>query len=140
MYDLLDEAIKIMLKERKMSNKINYDALRFLTYGADIPPDGAVPNNEDTSNVSTELVTVIESGPVVPRKRKVTETEFEDASIKKVKNIKIKPESKATFLKPDQDASSKLETVVEEAKVSTEVVVESGPLEMDDYDHDDDSK
>ncbi|CAL8093163.1 unnamed protein product [Orchesella dallaii] len=73
-----DEAIKIMLMERKMSNKINYDVLKTLS-GVD-GAEGLLSGNEEASTASTEPVTVIESGPVVPpsRKRNLTESETED--------------------------------------------------------------
>lgn len=126
--------------ERKMSNKINYDVLRSLTSTLDGNPDPLSGGNEEQNAVTTEPVTVIESGPVVPpeRKRKLTESEQDDSSIvasssKKFKIAKIKSESKAEIAK-----TIIKETIVEQipvvaAEPESDVVVESGPVEVDDY-------
>lgn len=121
-----------------MSNKINYDVLRSLTSTLDGNPDA--DGNEEQNAVTGEPVTVIESGPVVPpeRKRKLTESEQDDSSIvagssKKFKIAKIKSESKADVAK-----SIIKETIVEQipvvaAEPESDVVVETGPVEVEDY-------
>lgn len=131
--------------ERKMSNKINYDVLRSLTSSADPAPESILPHNEDTPVVvpvePVVPVRFIESGAIIPppRKRNITESDTEDSmplattSAKKAK--KIKTESKANIIKI-KEVPEELETVVEEATTSTDVLVESGPPpeELDDYD------
>lgn len=57
-----------MLKERKISSKINYDVLRSLTTGVDLMDD--LPSSSNYPSSSSQLpfdpFTVIESGPIIP--------------------------------------------------------------------------
>ncbi|ODM90214.1 Transcription factor IIIB 90 kDa subunit [Orchesella cincta] len=137
-----NEAIKIMLMERKMSNKINYDVLRSLTSGVD-GVEGLLSGNDEANVVSAEPITVIESGPVVPpaRKRKLTESETEEKPIvastsKKSKTVKIKTESKPSVA--DLKVGILEQPVVIE-ETSAEVVVESGPVNVEDFDDENES-
>lgn len=140
----LDEAIKIMLMERKMSNKINYDVLRSLTStavdGADAPAT-LLSGKEDSTVNDSEPVTVIESGPVVPptRKRTVTESELEGgfpapAPAKKSKAVqKIKSEVKTESKVDISKIHLKDAATTEPTEEAQPVVVESGPVEAEDY-------
>ncbi|CAL8111524.1 unnamed protein product [Orchesella dallaii] len=138
-----NEAIKIMLMERKMSNKINYDVLKTLS-GVD-GAEGLLSGNEEASTASTEPVTVIESGPVVPpsRKRNLTESETEDkpavaSTSKKSKPVKIKTESKPSTVDLKVGIIEQEPVVIEQG--SAEVVVESGPVNVEDFEDENESE
>lgn len=152
---LAGEAIKIMLQERKMSNKINYDVLKTLSsisndlFGqpgtsAQSTSTGAVVAPKVEEEDSKNFVTVIESGPVVPRrnlKRNQQVTAIGDGngaskksrSSKKAKEEhpdveedKTKPVLKTREVKVE-DSEVKIPPIKAAASVE-EYVIESGPV------------
>lgn len=131
-----------------MSNKINYDVLRSLTSSTD-GSTSLLPGSEEGNVTTVEPVTVIESGPVVPpsRKRHVTESDADDASVapsasKKTKSVKIKAEMKPNTgnivinnsKKVQITQREELPSAEESLPLTSEVVIESGPVEVEDYD------
>jgi hypothetical protein len=127
-----DEAIKIMLKERNLSKKINYDVLRSLTSVVDLTEDEEV----GSSSVPKPIVTVIESGPIIRRKdKRKTEEQVVQPSTKKSKISRNHRESQSTDTSAvADDEASTSQYHEEESKIigddetETQVVVESGPV------------
>jgi len=165
-----NEAIKIMLMERKMSSKINYDVLRTLsgmtgdnlgtsTDDKDKFDPDDLDHDSKPSKEPDSLITIIESGPVVPRRnvkkeKLVKDDPDEDSGGPSRKRHKAQP----TFTKIKNEAMKKKEEeddstttfeddtsigrnlvpdvvngeVVEELEIIEEsgpVIVESGPVQ-----------
>jgi len=87
-----------------MSSKINYDVLRSLTSSSDVNEEGA--STSASASAVVEPVTVIESGPIIPLKRKLEQPSGTPYS-KKAKVSKSKKKSQPTTLVPlDTEAES----------------------------------
>jgi hypothetical protein len=151
--------------ERKMSNKINYDVLKTLSsisndlFGHGVggasstsgSGSGLTPKTEDED--SKPIVTVIESGPVVPKrnmKRNQTSESDEPASSSSKKSrsskrtksetsavlVKPEPVEKESKVKPEENGSSSGKPS-DGNKNPDEFVIESGPVRYaDDHEHD----
>ncbi|CAG7815405.1 unnamed protein product [Allacma fusca] len=161
------EAIKIMLMERKMSNKINYDVLKTLSsisndlFGhaggssASSSTNVLTPKTEDED--SKPIVTVIESGPVVPKRNMKRNQTLEGdepthSSTKKSRSKRSKNEAVEVSVKPEPDEVSKDRQVkIEESgsssekssdgiKKAEEFVIESGPIRYADNDRESDEE
>lgn len=121
-----NEAIKIMLTERKLSSKINYDVLKKLSSIEDEAEEQDIKKLEPGTE---EMVTVIESGPIIPwNKRKTANVKSEDEEVSKKKR-KIKKETKTSTAAEEEHEETGTETnqQEEEEPIPEEIVIEEGP-------------
>ena len=134
--------------EKRLSSKINYEVLKSLT--SPTIPQGSEQTStpvQPSEAESEEFITVIESGPVIPKRNAVKEEgmrsgrtprkryKSESESIESLKSsssvsVTIDPDTKSIILKPmkvdgERDLPRSASFAVER---EPEVVVESGPV------------
>jgi len=150
-----NEAIKIMLTERKMSSKINYDVLKTLTSfnvdGSQMEENAAnaagtsLGSMDSSVSSPAEPITVIESGPIIPTNRKrnpsISKEDTQPTVPKKGKHSRKRKPSFSHSAENNagknsmkqEEGQSKPALFISNPAVATEpvevgIIVESGPV------------